>query len=157
MSEPTAVPAAVTRAAEFGHKAEWDPPANVLTAARRWTCKCGATVIDYQGNIYGSAVERSCSRPSVGDYLQFEVGELMSRFGWNGPWPPPEKLAFVVGESGVAVAEDTPELDTLHDKPGGADLTVYRCVRVSHSSLPPQNADSHVARGALYHQDPEAT
>lgn len=55
-----AVPEAVRRANARGHAVENDPPA-AMTAAKRWTCvKCGATVLDYRGNIYGSAVERDC-------------------------------------------------------------------------------------------------
>jgi hypothetical protein len=51
---------AVTKATELGHTVEWDPPA-ALSAARRWTCTaCGSAVIDYNGNIYGSATEITC-------------------------------------------------------------------------------------------------
>ncbi len=49
------------RATDLGHTPEWDPPA-AMTAALRWTCtECGATVIDYCGNVYGSATERGCA------------------------------------------------------------------------------------------------
>lgn len=56
--------AAVTRAEALGHWVEHDPPA-AMTAARRWTCaRCGAAVLDYLGNIYGSAVEKMCEEES---------------------------------------------------------------------------------------------
>jgi len=55
-------PAPPRRATDHGHQPEWDPPA-AMTAALRWTCPCGATVLDYQGNVYGSATERDCSGP----------------------------------------------------------------------------------------------
>lgn len=57
-------PAAVLRAEALGHTVTWDPPA-ALTATLRWTCKpCGAAVLDHQGTIYGSAVERHCLYPA---------------------------------------------------------------------------------------------
>lgn len=49
---------AVQIAAGLGHTVEWDPPG--LSSARRWTCPCGLTVIDYAGNIYGSATTQWC-------------------------------------------------------------------------------------------------
>ena len=74
-AEPTVreLEPAVAKAQELGHTVEWDPPA-ALTRARRWTCTCcGATVLDYCGNVYGSAVEMTCQeytefmRPIGGD------------------------------------------------------------------------------------------
>jgi hypothetical protein len=57
-------PEAVERAEEFGHSVVSDPPWG-MTAAMRWTCKvCDATVLDYCGNIYSSAVERRCEQSS---------------------------------------------------------------------------------------------
>lgn len=51
---------AVAAATEKGHTIEWDPPA-ALTAARRWTCRrCGNAVLDYQGNVYGGALQITC-------------------------------------------------------------------------------------------------
>lgn len=48
------------RATALGHDMEWDPPAAV-TATSRWTCKtCGSAVLDYRGNVYGSAIEKTC-------------------------------------------------------------------------------------------------
>jgi hypothetical protein len=52
----------VKRAESLGHTVEWDPPGG-LSSAGRWTCKgCGAAVIIYDHNIYGSAVERRCTQ-----------------------------------------------------------------------------------------------
>ena len=53
------VPNPPAKATDRGHAPKWDPPAG-MTAALRWTCACGATVIDYRGNVYGSATERDC-------------------------------------------------------------------------------------------------
>ncbi len=51
------------RAADRGHVVVSDPPHD-LSAGRRWTCrKCGAAVIDYRGNVYGSAIEQDCPIP----------------------------------------------------------------------------------------------
>jgi len=51
---------ATAKATANGHTVEWDPPAS-LTAARRWTCtRCGDAVLDYNGNVYGGAVDRTC-------------------------------------------------------------------------------------------------
>ncbi len=51
---------AVAKAAEKGHTVQWDPPWG-MTAARRWTCtRCGDAVLDYCGNVYGGAVDRTC-------------------------------------------------------------------------------------------------
>ena len=61
MDEMHEQPKPPLRAEGWGHHLVWDPPA-ALTAARRWTCddpRCGATVIDYRGNVYGSAVEKT--------------------------------------------------------------------------------------------------
>lgn len=42
-----------------GHAFEADHPGH--SAAGRWTCKtCGDAVLNYRGNIYGGATERSC-------------------------------------------------------------------------------------------------
>jgi len=55
-----AKPEPVVVAEALGHAVEWDPPA-ALTEARRWTCsRCGDAVLDYRGNIYGGAANRSC-------------------------------------------------------------------------------------------------
>jgi hypothetical protein len=52
---------AVAAATDHGHQVAWDPPSG-MSAARRWTClDCGATVIDYWGNVYGSATEQTCA------------------------------------------------------------------------------------------------
>lgn len=57
---PVRVEPAVAAATEKGHTVEWDAPAG-MTAARRWTCtRCGDAVLDYCGNVYGGAVDRSC-------------------------------------------------------------------------------------------------
>lgn len=54
-------PAAPTAPTLDTHTLEWDPPA-ALTAAKRWTCTaCGYAVLDYDGNIYGSAVINPCT------------------------------------------------------------------------------------------------
>lgn len=51
---------AVAKAVEKGHTVKPDPPA-AMTAARRWTCtRCGDSVLDYLGNVYGGAVDRTC-------------------------------------------------------------------------------------------------
>lgn len=51
---------AVARAIENGHTVESDPPAG-MTAAQRWTCtRCGDAALDYHGNVYGGAVDRTC-------------------------------------------------------------------------------------------------
>lgn len=51
---------AIEIATEQGHTIESDPPA-AMTAARRWTCTvCDAAILDYNGNIYGSAKDRRC-------------------------------------------------------------------------------------------------
>lgn len=65
-ANPTAIPEpAVARAEALGHAVEWDPPWG-MTAARRWTCtRCSATVLDYSGNIYGSAVTSTCADYAV--------------------------------------------------------------------------------------------
>jgi hypothetical protein len=56
----TPTPAPPNVAVQLGHTLEWNPP-HALTSARRWTCKtCGAAVLDYHGNVYGSAVENTC-------------------------------------------------------------------------------------------------
>lgn len=56
---------AVVLATERGHKVEHDPPAG-MTAARRWTCvTCGDAVIDYLGNIYGGAIDRTCEESQL--------------------------------------------------------------------------------------------
>jgi hypothetical protein len=48
------------QAVDLDHDLEWDPPA-AMTAAKRWTCRaCGSTVLDYLGNVYGSAAEQAC-------------------------------------------------------------------------------------------------
>lgn len=52
---------APAKATDLGHAPVWDPPA-AMTAALRWTCPCGATVLDYRGNVYGSATEQACTR-----------------------------------------------------------------------------------------------
>jgi hypothetical protein len=68
-------PEPVRRAAALGHQVEWDPPA-AMTAGKRWTCTaCGAAVLDYCGNVYGSAVERTCQQA------------LEDRARWNTAWP----------------------------------------------------------------------
>lgn len=54
----------VLRAEALGHIVEWDPPSG-LSSASRWTCtnrRCGAAVLEYNGNIYGSAVEKTCEQ-----------------------------------------------------------------------------------------------
>lgn len=61
MSWPPPTP---TKGEADGHDLEWDPPA-AMTAARRWTCRtCGNAVIDYCGNVYGSATEQPCGSES---------------------------------------------------------------------------------------------
>lgn len=51
-------------ASKMGHDLAWDPPENVLSRAWRWTCTvCGHAVIDYQDNIYGSALTNHCVKP----------------------------------------------------------------------------------------------
>lgn len=52
------------KATDLGHAPVWDPPA-AMTAALRWTCPCGATVLDYNGNVYGSATTRRCAHAEV--------------------------------------------------------------------------------------------
>ena len=49
----------VARSLSLGHDPVWDPPA-AMTATRRWTCSCGAAVLDYRGTEYGSATEGRC-------------------------------------------------------------------------------------------------
>lgn len=57
---PECVEPAVAAATEKGHTVEWDPPWG-MTAARRWTCtRCHDAVLDYAGNVYGSAATRTC-------------------------------------------------------------------------------------------------
>ncbi|MFD8316124.1 hypothetical protein [Kitasatospora purpeofusca] len=42
------------------HQLAWDPPG--LSAANRWTCTaCNRAVIDYRGNVYGSATAGPCA------------------------------------------------------------------------------------------------
>jgi hypothetical protein len=63
MSSTTAPEAAVAK----GHTLEWDPPA-AMTAALRWTCSdCESSVIDYRGNVYGSATEKTCEQAKADD------------------------------------------------------------------------------------------
>lgn len=55
-------PEAVRRAESRGHHVTFDPPAG-MTGTLRWTCtetECGRAVLDYNGNIYGSAIEDDC-------------------------------------------------------------------------------------------------
>lgn len=59
---PPEAPAEATR---LGHCPTWDPPA-AMTAAKRWTCGCGHAVLDYCGNVYGSAVEIECPNQESG-------------------------------------------------------------------------------------------
>lgn len=67
----------MTASPESTHMLVWDPPAG-LTAARRWTCKvCGAAKIDYGGNVYGSAVEKTC------DEYKAQMIALDERLGWT--------------------------------------------------------------------------
>jgi hypothetical protein len=52
-----------TNGAAQSHNLEPDPPSG-MTAALRWTCRdCGHAVLDYLGNVYGSAVEKPCTGP----------------------------------------------------------------------------------------------
>ncbi len=52
MTRTTPVPP--KQATDRGHTPEWDPP-HALSAVLRWTCPCGATVLDNHGIVYGSA------------------------------------------------------------------------------------------------------
>jgi hypothetical protein len=57
---PVRTEPAVVAATDKGHVVAWDPPAG-LTAARRWTCtRCGNAVLDYQGDVYGGALQITC-------------------------------------------------------------------------------------------------
>lgn len=57
-------PVAPKVATDLGHTPVWDPPA-AMTAALRWTCPCSATVLDYRGNVYGSATEKPCAHAAA--------------------------------------------------------------------------------------------
>jgi hypothetical protein len=59
------IPPEITAKTGEGHALESDPPAG-MTAASRWTCKtCGDAVLEYNGNIYGGAVDRTCAESLV--------------------------------------------------------------------------------------------
>lgn len=50
------------RAEALGHTVEYDPPFG-MTRGERWTCTnrlCGAAVLRYDNNIYGSAATETC-------------------------------------------------------------------------------------------------
>lgn len=50
-----------SKAQGLGHDFEWDPSG---TGVPRWTCRrrtCGRAVINYDGNVYGSATEHECT------------------------------------------------------------------------------------------------
>lgn len=52
------------KATSRGHAPQWDPP--FASAALRWTCPCGAAVLDYHGNVYGSATTKDCPQEVTG-------------------------------------------------------------------------------------------
>jgi hypothetical protein len=55
------------RAEQLGHTVEWDPP-HALSSASRWTCTvCGAAVLSCRGNVYGTAIEKTCDQAKA-DY-----------------------------------------------------------------------------------------
>lgn len=90
---------------------------------------------------------------SHGDYLQFEGGVAgrLRRFGWDGPWPPPERLGAAVGPvTGKASVFDPALIDRwlLADLERYCDVGMFD--RVSFSQLPEQGDGSFVVRGALY-------
>jgi len=52
---------AVEHAKKRGHELVYDPPANTLSRAARYTCrKCGRAVLATGGPAYGSAIEEDC-------------------------------------------------------------------------------------------------
>jgi len=59
------LPPGVAQARALGHAVEWDPPANILSRVARWTCPCGAAVLDSGTVIYGDAVEKTCPLAAV--------------------------------------------------------------------------------------------
>lgn len=78
MSTEYRTESAVLAAESMGHDVAWDPPA-ALTAARRWTCtRCPATVIDYNGNVYGSATTTQC---------EVDSGDLQGGVSGTGDQP----------------------------------------------------------------------
>lgn len=80
-------PPAPLKATARGHLPVWDPPAG-LTKARRWTCPCGATALDYVGNVYGTATERDCTvTPPPADPPEITVGATVRvTTAWSGTW-----------------------------------------------------------------------
>lgn len=112
---------------------------------------------------------------SLHDFLRFEGGvaatlpqrERLGRFegkplmddgamlaGWEGEWPPPERVMVVVGkQTGIVMILDPDFSEVPRDEMESAcDLTIYR--RESASQLPDDLDHSHVARGALYKPEP---
>jgi hypothetical protein len=63
---PHQAPPVPAAARHRGHTLEWDPP-HPLSNVMRWTCTgplCGAAVLSYQGNVYGTATTTYCPCPA---------------------------------------------------------------------------------------------
>ena len=68
----------VERAAVLGHAVVWDEP-HALSRGGRWTCPCGAVVLQYGANVYGSAVEKPCQgevRPVIRSTVHDDILDL---------------------------------------------------------------------------------
>jgi hypothetical protein len=93
-------------------------------------------------------------------WLVFEASlhRLREVVGWLGPWPPPEKILVLDGESGQTAHVDLTRL-TSEIEVGLAELremgtaTEFMFVRRSYSRLSTEidhEANAHVFRGAWY-------
>ncbi len=83
----------------------------------------------------------------MNDFVRLRLeGKSSINLSWTRPWPPPETLhMLMLGDGAIALASYEIEIPEK-SKP---------FYRVTYSELPDDYDSSHLARGALYVDDPE--
>lgn len=77
--------------------------------------------------------------------------------GWNGPWPPPDRLTLAIGqESGMVRVIDraTSKPEDLEALDACETITQIECLLANASTLPDDFHDAHIFRGAEYRVEP---
>jgi hypothetical protein len=80
-------------------------------------------------------------------------GRRLYMAGWTGPWPPPERLLVMVGQSGYVsvVEEDTAPPEALVIARALGTITELRFrLRNASAIVEPAPEDAHWFRGAEY-------
>lgn len=90
--------------------------------------------------------------------LRFTGGVAEGDAVWDGPWPPPDEFLGVRGRTTGKVAITTREIlaekgSSLEQMREFGEVTIYRLA--SHSTLPPDVAESGVIRCGAYEPEGE--